>query len=165
MELVSTSSQISVCEERTRRINTLSHPPSSSGRRPSSVVLSDGAQAQRVQRGEEQEEEEEEEEEEGEGEWEWKLRQPFYRAAWKQAEMLSQECKSTVWIHWTESCSEKKCITTTAGLKVRFRCLYCNFDVITALQSAASSYGYSTLHPPSPAFLIPHPSSLPLSLW
>lgn len=90
MELVSVSSQISVCEERARRINTLSHPPTSSGRRPSSVVLSDGAQAQRAQRGEEQEEQEEE------GEGEWKLRQPFYRAAWKQAEMLSQECKSTV---------------------------------------------------------------------
>ena len=95
MELVSTSSQISVCEERARKINTLSHPPTSSGRRPSSVVLSDGAQAQRAQRGEEQEEEEEEEDED-EGEGEWKLRQPFYRAAWKQAEMLSQECKSTV---------------------------------------------------------------------
>lgn len=44
-------------EERAKRINTLSHPPASSGHRPSSVVLSDGAQAQRAQRGEEQEKE------------------------------------------------------------------------------------------------------------
>ncbi len=72
-------------EERARRINTLSHPPTSSGHRPSSVVLNDGAQAQREQRGEEQEEE---------GEGEWKLRQPFYKAAWNQAEMLIQEYKS-----------------------------------------------------------------------
>lgn len=42
-------------EERARRIKTLSHPPTSSGHSPSSVVLSDGAQAQRAQRGEEQE--------------------------------------------------------------------------------------------------------------
>lgn len=43
-------------EERAKRINTLSHPPpAGSGHRPSSVVLSDGAQAQRAQRGEEQE--------------------------------------------------------------------------------------------------------------
>lgn len=47
--------------------------PTRSGHRPSSVVLSDGAQAQRAQRGEEQK-----------GEGEWKLQQPFYKAAWKQ---------------------------------------------------------------------------------
>lgn len=57
-------------EERAKRIKTQSHPPTNSGHHPSSVVLSDGAQAKRAQRGDEQEEE-------GEG----KLRQPSYKAA------------------------------------------------------------------------------------
>lgn len=75
-------------EERAIRINTLSLPPTGSGHRPSSVVLSDGTQAQRAQRGEEQK-----------GEGERKLRQPFYKAAWKQAGMLIQECVSGIGTH------------------------------------------------------------------
>lgn len=62
-------------EERARWINTVSHPPTScSGPRASSVVLSDGAQAQGVQRKAAAEE--------GEGRGrEERLRQPFYKAA------------------------------------------------------------------------------------
>lgn len=44
-------------EERAERIKTRAHPPPSSGRRPSSAALSDGAQAKRAQRGGELEKE------------------------------------------------------------------------------------------------------------
>lgn len=81
-EPVSTTSQMAENEERAKGINTASHPPASSGHRPSSVARSDGAQAQQAQRGEEQE-----------GEGEGKLWQPFYIAAWNQAEMQNHAVK------------------------------------------------------------------------
>lgn len=56
-------------------------PPASSGHRPSSAVLSDGAQAQSAERRGTR------------GEGEWKLQQPFYKAVWKELKMLVQQWK------------------------------------------------------------------------
>lgn len=128
-----------VYEDRARGINTLSHPPTSSGHPPSSGALSDGAQALRAQRGEEQE-----------GEGEWKLRQPFYKAAWNKAEMLSQEWKWRIYIHWGWSCSMQPWITPSLQSNSKSDSDGCTVT-ISALR-AGSFHGYSIHYLPSPSF-------------
>lgn len=96
---------------------------------------------------------------EGEGEGEWKQRQPFYKAAWTQAEMLSQECKLRICVHWAESRRRMQPWLTSSQQCNSGSDSDCDFDVICTLQSsilqAASSYGCCTHYPPSPSFFFP----------
>lgn len=91
-------------------MNAPSHPPTSSGHSPPSAVLSDAAQAQQAQRGEEQE-----------GEGEGKLWQPFYIAAWNQAEMQNHAVKMQLCVTSSLRCKSKSdsggCIVTPVFLQ------------------------------------------------
>lgn len=84
---VRTTSQMVENEERWRRINTLSHPPSSSGHSPSSVVLSDGAGSESAERRG------------GEGEGSGSCGSHFIKQP-EIREMLIPETKPGIWIHW-----------------------------------------------------------------
>lgn len=134
--------------ERAIKINPLSHPPpASSGHCSSSVVLSDGAQAQGAQRGKEQQ---------GRGRGSGSCSSHFIKQPGNRQRCFSQP-------YWAESCNQVKQETHHHWNKIWSHIKMFACDAICILKAdgtlqVANYYGYSAhYHPP---FFFKNPSPL-----